>query len=134
MTSDQTRATQRKSTMGFMRSFKHGDWTALVEDDGRIAADVWLYNRVPPPQQPPWQQPRGEMPFLNSAHHVNDNDAVRSPSPDAVSVSWTDPTEPDLQITVSIDNQPIAWLAPGAKPGWSALAKRDGPLAKTKTA
>ena len=131
--------------MGFTRSFKNGDWTVLVEDDdrvayayllhnGRITADVWLYNRVPPPQQPPWQQPPGEMPFLNSAHHVTDNDAVRSPSPDAISVSWTDPIEPDLQITLSIDSQPIAWLTPGAKPGWSALAKQDGPLAKTKTA
>lgn len=131
--------------MGFTKSFKQGEWTVVVEDDdrvayayllhnGRIAADVWLYNRVPSPQQPPWRQPRGEMPFLNSAHHVNDNDAVRSPAPDAVSVSWTDPTDPEPQITVSLDNQPIAWLAPGTKPGWSALAKRDGPLAKTKAA
>jgi hypothetical protein len=130
--------------MGYVRQFVHGGWKIVVEDDdrvayayllheGRIVADVWLYNRTPAPQRPPWQEPKGQMPFLNSAHHVHVGGSVRSPTPDAISVLWPDGTQSDLSITVCIDNDPIAWLAPGAKPGWSALVKRDGPLARAKT-
>jgi hypothetical protein len=130
--------------MGFIRQFEHGDWTVLVEDDdrvayayllheGRIVGDVWLYNRVPAPHRPPWQEPRGEMPFLNSMHYVNQHGSVRCPAPDAVNVSWPAHIESDLQITICIDDDPVAWLAPDVKPGWSALVKRDGPLARTKT-
>jgi hypothetical protein len=46
--------------MGFVRQFQRGDWEVIVEDDdrvayaylvreGRILADVWLYNRMPAP-------------------------------------------------------------------------------------
>ena len=130
--------------MGFVRHFEHGEWTVVVEDDdrvayayllheGRIVGDVWLYNRTPSPHRPPWQEPTAEMPFLNSAQHVHANGSVRSPAPESLSVSWSDRAESHPPITVRIDNHPVAWLAPGAKPGWSALATRDGPLAKTKT-
>jgi hypothetical protein len=142
--SDTARHT-RMCVMGFVRNFEHGAWTVVVEDDDRVAyaylhhqglmvGDVWLYNRGLSPQRPPWQEPRSEMPFLNSAQHVHENGSVRSPSPDDVSVTWADRTDSDPPVTVWIGNQPVAWLAPGAKPGWSALVQRDGPLARTRSA
>jgi hypothetical protein len=61
--------------MGFVRQFQRGDWEVIVEDDdrvayaylvreGRIIADVWLYNRLLAPWRPPWNEPGGEMPWL----------------------------------------------------------------------
>jgi hypothetical protein len=142
-----TGASQRCRKMyfvGFTRQFQHEDWTVVVEDDdrvaygylrhdGRIVGDVWLYNRTPAPHRPPWHEPKGEMPFLNSSHYVNQHGSTRRPRPEALSVSWTAHNAPEPQITIYIDNEPIAWLAPGAKPGWSALVQHDGPLAQAKT-
>jgi hypothetical protein len=34
------------------------------------------------------------------------------------------------EIAIHLDNSPIAWLAVGAKPGWSAFVIGDGPLAR----
>jgi hypothetical protein len=127
--------------MGFVKQFQHGDLEAIIEDDdrvayaylvrhGRIIADVWLYNRVPAPWRPPWNEPRGEMPFLNSAEYIAKSGSTRSPLPEALNVVWSDPSQSDPEITIRIDNQPVAWLAPGTKPGWSALVVRDGPLAR----
>ena len=127
--------------MGFVRQFRRDELEVIVEDDdrvayaylvrdGRIIADVWLYNRLPAPWRPPWNEPGGEMPFLNSVEYTDEDRSTRSPAPEALDVVWPDPSQPDAEITIRIDNQPVAWLAPGTKPGWSALVIRDGPLAR----
>ena len=85
--------------MGFVRHFQRDEWEVIIEDDdrvgyaylvrdSRIVADVWLYNHMPAPQRPPWLEPRGEMPFLNSAQHLAQSSSPRSPLPETLNVSW----------------------------------------------
>jgi hypothetical protein len=130
--------------VGFVRHFRRSEWEVIIEDDdrvayaylvrdGRIVADVWLYNRMPAPQWPPWSEPQGEMPFLNSALHIAGDGFPRSPLTETLSVLWSDPSQPEPEITIQVDNHAIAWLAPGTRPGWSALVVLDGPLARIRT-
>jgi hypothetical protein len=78
--------------MGFVRQFQRGDWQVIVEDDdrvayaylvrdGRIVTDVWLYNRMPAPQRPPWHEPGPVMPFLNSASTSTKMAQIEVPRP-----------------------------------------------------
>ena len=129
--------------MAYLKEFLNGDWTALVEDDGcvgyayllyqgKIVSDVWLYNRGPAPEVAPWKDSDNTMPFLNSAEYVTDEGVMHAPSPDALSVSWSGSDGPGLEVAVCIDDHLIAWLAPNARPGWSTLVKRSGPLARIR--
>ncbi len=130
--------------MSFLRRFEHGEWTVLVEDDdhvvyayllrhNQIVGDVWLYNRVHAPDRPPWNQTDRMMPFLNPVEYIDGTEIQgRSPSPESLRVMW--PEHPDQdRVTIYLDERPLAWVAPGAKPGWSSLVTRDGPLARTTT-
>lgn len=128
--------------MAYIREFPNGDWTVLVEDDdrvghayllhqGNIVSDVWLYNRGSAPEVAPWKS-GAQMPFQNPAEYVTEESVVHELSPDSLSVSWSGGDESHPEAIVRIDNRPIAWLAPEAKPGWSALVKRNGPLARVR--
>jgi hypothetical protein len=98
----------------------------LREADGRICADVWLYNRGPSPEQ--FEDSRG-VPPRNPARFVAD---VRFPlpnSPDDFSAQWWREGGV-LYARVFIRKALVGILAPGIKPGWSIMAKKDGPVAK----
>jgi hypothetical protein len=128
-----------------MRVFEHGEWTVVVEDDDRvgyayllhgnkIVGDVWLYNRVHAPHRPPWREPERVMPFLNPAEYLDSPEIPgRSPSAESLQVRWPKRPRED-RTAICLDERPLAWLAPGAKPGWSALVMRDGPLARAAMA
>lgn len=128
--------------MSFLRRFEHGDWAVVVEDDDRagyayllhrdqIVGDVGLYNRVRAPQRPPWRQSGQVMPFLNPVEYLESHEIQgRCPSPESVRVRWPDESHDD-RTAIILDERPIAWVAAGAKPGWSSLVTRDGPLART---
>jgi hypothetical protein len=128
--------------MAYLREFLNGEWTAIVEDDdnvgyayllqqGHIVSDVWLYNRGPAPEAPPWKDSDATMPFLNSAEYVTDEGINQDPPPAALSAAWSGEGS-DLEVTICIDDRHIAWLRPDARPGWSALVKRNGPLARVR--
>ena len=120
---------------------KKSGYSVIFEDDGRVAyaylldpndkivADVWLYNRCPTPAQPEWSNPDG-MPFANPEAFVKDHTHLSNADfvPD-VSIEW--PDSPITEARLYIQKHLFAVLIEGIKPGWSHLAKKDGPLAKT---
>jgi hypothetical protein len=114
-------------------------FNVVVEDDGRVAyaylregrvivADVWLYNSGPTPAHPEWRD-RSKMPFANPRDYVADEDHPILRSPADVSAQWIVDGDRLRAIDIYLRGERYARLAPGAKPGWSKLAKRRGPLA-----
>ncbi|TFV36809.1 hypothetical protein E4K66_22665 [Bradyrhizobium frederickii] len=109
----------------------------IIEDDGRVAyaymlggdgqicSDVWLYNRCPTPVEPEWHDP-ANLPFANPAPFANEG------SPGSACdffVEWND-AEGVLVAKILLRDDYFARLEAGAKPGWSSLAAKDGPLAQ----
>lgn len=127
--------------MGYLREFANDRWTVVVEDDdqvayayllhdGTIVSDLWLYNRGENPEGPPWKQQGASMPFRNSIDYVRDGTAVQNPSADDVKVIWPSADGANPEVTICIGDWAIGWLAPDAKPGWSALVKRSGQIGR----
>lgn len=107
----------------------------VLEDDGRVAyaylreskricADVWLYNVGASPLKADWEE-SSEPPFRNPAFLAHDNHLPRLSSKSLVECIWS-----AQGVAVSVDGVVWAKLEVGSKPGWSRLARRDGPLAK----
>jgi hypothetical protein len=116
--------------------------SVVIDDDGRVCygyirepegrtrfvGDVWIYNRLPAPKDPEWPDFR-KAPFLNPQAYVVEAPPYALPT-----------TDDDLDVLFSNDGSRAAIyisrilaavVAIGEKPGWSAMAKRDGPVAKT---
>lgn len=115
--------------------------TLLIEDDGRVAyayllgkekkivADIWLYNRCVAPEAPEWSDP-GNLPFANPADYVDAGYELPLPSSGGdFFVEWQD-RGAARYARILLGGQLFAELVAGAKPGWSRLAKKNGPLAK----
>lgn len=100
----------------------------LLNSDGTIVADVWLYNRCETPSKPEWPH-RENMPFANPEAYSKDHTAhVNVSDITDVHIEWD--TGDSVGARVMIRNQLFAVLAEGTKPGWCCMAKKDGPLAK----
>lgn len=128
--------------MAFTVQFQQDRWEIIVEDDdrtayaylvedGQIVSDVWLANRVVagPPE---WRLPnaRDLMPFLNPDEFVLPGRLQRRASdPDLLRVDWRLMDAVPRAVLTDRD-EILAVLAPGARPGWSVDARRDGPLAR----
>lgn len=101
----------------------------LLKQDGSILSDVWLYNRCAAPEQPEWTSPEN-MPFANPVAYVKDSYDISLPSsPNQLAVNWEN-HEDGRYALVFLNNQLLAKLLEGVKPGWCLLAKKNGPLAK----
>ena len=120
-----------------------GNHAVVVEDDdrvayayllvdGRIVADVWLYNRVPAPAEPGWRH-GAEAPFLNPVDFAGSDPPARVREASDLGVIWSAPEDQRLRVTVTARGEPLAILERGARPGWCRNARRDGPLAKVLT-
>jgi hypothetical protein len=107
----------------------------VLDDDGRVAyayllkdeevvGDVWLYNVDEAPETPPWKDP-SQMPFLNPKSYCRLESVPRLQADSEVHCRWY-----KQGVEVSIDGIIVARLEEGAKPGWSRMAARPGPLAK----
>jgi hypothetical protein len=112
-----------------------GKRAVVLEDDGRVAyayllqdevlvSDVWLYNAEPTPERVDWKD-RSAMPFLNPRAFCVDELTPRLREDAVIYCRWL----PNA-VEVVIDDMLFARLEPGAKPGWSKLAARSGPLAR----
>jgi hypothetical protein len=126
-----------------MREFvsPDGRQAVIVEDDGRvgyaylldangkICSDVWLYNRCPTPEQPEWHA-RDNAPFANSAPFVDRDVIFLLPdSATDMTVAWEG--EGDARTAaIFLGHKLFAKLMNGSKPGWARLAAKDGPLAR----
>jgi hypothetical protein len=112
----------------------------VFEDDGRVAyaylrdgakliSDVWLYNSGPTPDVPEWTDP-SRMPFANPREFTAPESPPELHSPKDVSARWIgDDNHQLIEVEVYLKGELFAKLAPGAKPGWSRLARKAGPLA-----
>ncbi|MEQ9168891.1 MAG: hypothetical protein RLO12_21715 [Fulvivirga sp.] len=114
-------------------------YSLIIEDDGRvcygyllykeqIVGDLWLYNQASTPEITDWSN-RNQMPFLNSNEFVLNN-ILPIVESSAVSLNWELFDEKLLNVKICVDGNEIGVLKPGARPGWSKLVKKDGPLAK----
>jgi hypothetical protein len=114
-----------------------GDYAVDIEDDDRVAyayllqgerivADIWLYNAEATPTEPEWAD-REKLPFLNPASFAFENNLGPIRGEDDVEVLWS--TDGKVSALVRLFGIDWAILAPGAKPGWCRLAKRNGRLA-----
>jgi hypothetical protein len=100
----------------------------LMAADGKISSDVWLYNRCAAPMEPEWTSPN--MPFANPVDFVNDDLEFSLPTHlSQLSVEWFMRGGKSF-ARLFVRGGLVAELTDGAKPGWSLLAKKDGPLAK----
>lgn len=106
----------------------------VLEDDGRVAyayllegnslvSDVWLYNVDAAPESADWNI-QSAMPFLNPAPFCKQEAIPRLSLQSIVNCDWE-----DIGVVITIDGIVIARLERGAKPGWSHLARKSGPLA-----
>jgi hypothetical protein len=121
----------------FLRRYDdpQGKHAVVLEDDGRVAyayllrdeslvSDVWLYNVEATPEHVDWKD-RSAMPFLNPRGFCADELTPRLREDAVIYCRWL-----PHAVEVLIDEVLIARLEPGAKPGWSKLAARSGPLAR----
>lgn len=98
----------------------------LLDADGRIDGKVWLYNRG---QAPAWFEDARGVPPRNPAQFVVDGAFSPPRSGDELSAQWFREGGV-LHARIFIRKDLVAILAPGTDPGWSVLAKKDGPVAK----
>lgn len=106
----------------------------VLDDDGRVAyaylldreavvSDVWLYNVTDTPNVVDWND-ESQMPFLNPQNLCKAEAVPRLSRQSPVNCIWT-----KEGVDVVINDVLMARLKPGAKPGWSRLARLPGPLA-----
>lgn len=101
----------------------------LIAPDGKISADVWLYNRCASPIEPEWTD-RAKLPFANPVDYVDEGSKFSLPTAiDQISVNWL-VREGRIFAQVFARGVLFAELTEGDKPGRSRLAKKNGPLAK----
>src|SRR5262249_49227372 len=129
--------------MSFECSFRSDgiDYELWIVDDGQVCyayihdatgtiiADLWLYNRGPNPKW--FEEPRGTPP-RNPEQFVADERFALPESGDDFTAQWWQ-SGGVLYSRVFLRKALVGILAPGIKPGWSVLAKKDGPVAKVLT-
>ena len=112
-----------------------GHRAIVVEDDARVAyayllldeqivADVWLYNVGEAPPEITWINP-SNAPFQNPRGYCSIDAGLRITERSAVGCHWV-----CGGVAISVDGVLLAFLEGGAKPGWSRLVLRTGPLAR----
>lgn len=115
-------------------------YSVVIEDDNRVAyaylmrdkkivGDVWLYNRGEPPNEPEWRD-TSMMPFANAREYAREYSIQVIPDLASIVVSWLGSKDGLQKVELHVDNEIFAAIAPGARPGWSRNAIKDGPLAQ----
>jgi hypothetical protein len=121
-------------------SSQHGDhlwieddgrvgYAYIVDADGKIRGDVWLYNRGPAPREfeesDKSAAPRNPAAYVDGAVHFSPPNSI-----DEFAVDWMEDGG-RLFARIFVHDTLVAILTDGANPGWSALAAKDGPVAKS---
>lgn len=102
----------------------------LLETAGNIVGDVWIYNSDFTPENREWNG-ESEPPYRNASEYVQNHPFPRVENEDEITVSFDDESDGAVQPSASvyIRDRLAAILKPGARPGWSANARLDGPVA-----
>lgn len=116
-------------------------FSAVFEDNGRVAyaylifndeivSDVWLYNHGDTPAEPEWND-ASKAPFKNPREFVLETTIPPVTKASDIEFESKFDRRGDVSaLVIFLHGTKCAILKPGVKPGWSALASRDGPLAK----
>lgn len=113
------------------------NYSVRIEDDGRVAyayfiewsdvnGDVWLYNVAETPADSNWALQ--DSPYLNAAEYIAENIAPIKEASE-IRCEWMETKNGIIEVDILIRGKFVAQLIAGAKPGWSAMVKKDGPLA-----
>ena len=101
---------------------------AYLLHNKKIVSDVWLYNQQETPATINWKD-TSQMPFLNPRQYAKEVNVSPITSDKQIKIKTF--TENGLTgAMLYFDGKLFAKLLEGSKPGWSLLAKKDGPLAK----
>jgi hypothetical protein len=112
-----------------------GELAVVIEDDGRVAyayllehgkvvADVWLYNVAAAPESVDWAD-RAAMPFLNPRAYCGARTIPRFGTDTQLTCKW------DARgVVILVDDDAVAQLTVGERPGRSRGAEQAGPLAR----
>ncbi len=95
----------------------------LLDPEGTIVGDVWLYNRAPPGPEIDF---RGQAPLLNP--HTHQRRLVKPVAAGDFSVFWS-MTEDSLLVDIHLHGSALARLSPGSQPGGHVHAL-ESPLAR----
>lgn len=119
------------------------DYKLYIEDDGKTAyayliengkfiSDVWLYNVVPSPYTPEWQEKNAQdlMPFTNSVEYLNDEKFELPTSPEQIGVDWEKENDNTIIAKIFIRDELHAIVSSKEKIGHCKLVRQDGPLAR----
>jgi hypothetical protein len=99
-------------------------------EQGKVVADVWLYNRMETPQNPEWAD-RSNLPFRNSAQYSKAESLYQLPNAESeIGAGWTTRLDGVPGVVVLLRGQPIGELFVGDMPGKSLMAAKDGPCAR----
>ena len=99
----------------------------VIEHESEVSGDVWLYNKCDAPTSPEWRDPE-KAPFANPAAYVLEIMPFEIPADvESLQIIWDAVKE---TATISLGDFLVAIVGKGNRPGWSACAKKDGPLAR----
>lgn len=96
----------------------------LLDNDNKIVGDVWLYNVEPAPDRLELLDGPEMMPFLNPKEFCS-MESISRITYDSNVICVAN----DGYVSIEVDGLLVARLKAGAKPGWSRLACKHGPLA-----
>lgn len=102
----------------------------LRDSTGKIVGDVWVYNRCQAPAEPEWHDVEN-LPCANAAAFTKphlDFGPVEKVS--ELTIEWDDTPRKQVRARLFKNDLLIAILAEGVMPGWSSMAKKNGPLAR----
>ena len=104
---------------------------AYFYEKGRIVGDVWLYNCLLAPESSQWPDP-ALLPFLNPARYLKESCRIEPiSSKKDVAVEWHDlQSAQEVYACIHVRGELIGCVSNKSKPGWSALVKESGPLAR----
>ena len=101
----------------------------LLKGPDTIVGDVWLFNLGDAPVEPPWTE-APKAPFKNPAEYVASRPSPRIDSCADVTAVWRSHDD-HVRVELVCAGEVIAVLASGEFPGQSAMAAKDGPIART---
>lgn len=100
----------------------------LLNHQGNIISDVWLYSQCKTPKEPEWKT-SNNMPFANSVEYSKEHTGFsKVDEMSDISIDWH--SDELIEARVLIRRELFAVLQEGEKPGWCCMAKKSGPLAK----
>lgn len=103
----------------------------FVDQAGKIVGDVWIYNSDFTRNQREWESD-SEPPYRNAAEYVQNHPFPRVQDETEIAVSFDSESgdADQLLARVYIRDRLAAIVKPNARPGWSANARVDGPVAQ----